>query len=270
MARRNKYVMGEAVRAAGIRAASQLRASTWAEMSALLVAWPSPFRAVVKPLDSAGSDGISLCASKEEACAAFHRIIDKPNALGLHNSSALVQEYLDGPEYIVDMVSRDAAHKATAVWQYDKRAVNGAAFVYFGQTLLDVEDAHVTELVAYMKRVADALGIAHGPSHGEVKWCGGEPVLVEVGARCNGAEGAWMELADRVFGYNQVGVTVNAYRNPAAFALCPDLVFSCVCFARRAHLRRSPPAERGTRRSPTWCRTWRARSCAWTPRTRAS
>ncbi len=44
-------------------------------------------------------------------------------------------EYLDGTEYVVDSVSRDGVHRICAIWEYDKRSVNGANFVYFGMEL---------------------------------------------------------------------------------------------------------------------------------------
>jgi len=67
-ARRNKFIMGEVVRGAGIRAVKQIKASTWQEVDAFLDEWsPIPFKVIVKPLDSAGSDGVTLCLSKESA-----------------------------------------------------------------------------------------------------------------------------------------------------------------------------------------------------------
>ena len=71
-----------------------------------------------------------------------------------------------------------------------------------------------------------ALGILNGPTHGEVKWFQGEPVLVEVGARCHGGEGSWIEVANRVFGYNQATVTIDAYLNAKTFDLIPSVVSS--------------------------------------------
>ena len=55
--------------------------------------------------------------------------------------------------------------------------------------------------------------------HGEVKWHEGEPVLVEVGSRCHGAEGFGMPVADSVYGYNQVDCAVDCYISPANFQL---------------------------------------------------
>ena len=116
-ARRDKYTMGETVRAAGVRAVRQLQASTWSRVEAYLLDWnPSPFKVILKPVDSAGSDGVTLCTSMDDAKKAFGDIIGKVNALGIVNEQLLVQEYLEGTEYVVDMVSRDGEHKCVAVW----------------------------------------------------------------------------------------------------------------------------------------------------------
>ena len=226
-ARRNKYVMGETIRAAGLRATKQVRATVWAEVEAFLSSWrPEPYRMIVKPMESAGSDDVTLCCSPEEVQAAFHRIMGKVNNLGMVNAAVLVQEYLEGTEYVLDLVSRDGEHKVAAVWEYDRRAVNGAGFVCFGQRLLTADEPHVKELIAYQKQVITALGIRNGPTHGEVKWFKDEPVLVEVGARCHGAEGVWQKVADAVYGYNQVQCTIDFCFSPQKFAALPAEVCS--------------------------------------------
>ncbi|CAE7806005.1 ddaF, partial [Symbiodinium microadriaticum] len=205
-ARRNKYIMGETIRAAGIRAVKQLRASTWGEIMEFLDEWrPSPFQVVLKPISSAGSDDVILCQSVQGVQEAFGRIIGKINALGLVNSAVLVQEYLDGPEFVVDMVSRDGEHKVVAIWEYDWRPANNSTFVCHGCRLLSLEDqancpADLNHLIAYQKRVCSALGILNGPSHGEIIWSVAEhrPILVEVNA------------------------TIDAYLSPERFNALPD------------------------------------------------
>ena len=224
-ARRNKFVMGETIRSAGIRAVKQLKASTWAEIAAFLDDWkPVPFKVIVKPLDSAGSDGVTLCLSREDVEAAYHNIIGKVNGLGLVNRNLLVQEFLEGQEYVVDSVSRDGVHKVVAIWAYDRRAINGASFICHGQQLLIASDEPCSQLIAYMKKVLDALGIMNGPSHGEVKWFNNEAVLVEVGARCHGGEGAWKDVCDFTYGFDQVQVTMDAYLHPENFLSAPNEV----------------------------------------------
>ena len=49
----------------------------------------------------------------------------------------------------------------------------------------------------------------------------GEPVLVEVGARCHGAEGLWVPVEDKVYRYNQVDLTCAAYLNPPIWEQLP-------------------------------------------------
>ena len=226
-ARRNKYVMGETIRSAGLRAVKQLRATTWIEIESWLSEWnPDPFKVIVKPMDSAGSDDVTLCLSWEEVRNAFGNIMGKVNGLGIVNKAVLLQEYLEGQEYVLDMVSRDGEHKVAAIWAYDRRPINGAGFVCFGQRLLTADEPHCRELIDYQKRVITALGIRNGPTHGEVKWCKGEPVLVEVGARCHGAEGVWQQISDAVYGYNQVQCSIDAYFDEKAFNTLPLEVLS--------------------------------------------
>lgn len=213
-ARRNKYVMGETVRKAGIRAVRQLEVTTWEEIKNFIDDWnPTPFKVIAKPMDSAGSEDVTLCRNMDELRAAFGKIIGKKNLLGLINKSMLVQEYLEGIEYVVDMVSKDGEHKLTGLWEYDRRPTNGASFVLHGQRFRILEDCpeKYIPMVEYQKKVITALGIKNGPSHGEVKWCKGEPVLVEVGSRCHGGEGLWVNIAEEAVGVSQVQSTADVY-----------------------------------------------------------
>jgi biotin carboxylase len=231
-ARRNKYVMGETVRNSGLRAVKQLRATVWREIEEWLESWqPDPFKVIVKPMDSAGSDDVTLCRSMDDVKNAFGNIMGKVNGLGIVNKAVLVQEYLEGTEYVIDMVSRDGEHKVAGIWVYDRRPVNGAGFVLFGQKMLAADAEHVREIIEYQKKVCTALGIRHGPTHGEVKWCKGEPVLVEVGARCHGGDGLWVKLASEAFGYNQVQCTIDSYLYRDRWAAIPVEPAVCLAYA---------------------------------------
>lgn len=227
-ARRDKYLMGETLRASGVRAVKQVKATTWAEAEDFLVnvLQPTPFEVVLKPLESAGTEDVILCLSMDQAKKTFDSILGKVNGLGLENRAVLLQEYLEGDEYVVDTVSRNGEHKVVAVWKYDKRRVNNAAFVYFGLSITPATGV-VNELIAYQFNVLDALGIRNGPAHGEVKFCRGSPVLIEVGARCHGGEGAWVPIANKCVGYNQVDAAIDSYLDPEAFAKLPERVRSC-------------------------------------------
>lgn len=215
LARRNKYLMGEKVRSAGVRAVLQRSCTSLEDVRDFLSTLPKPMKCVVKPVQSAGSDDVFLCNTHEEAETAFSRIYGKRNGLGLINESALVQEFLAGKEYVVDKVSRDGVHKVCAIWEYDKRAVNGANFVYFGARSMDPLEPMCQEMISYADCVLDALGIMQGPSHMEIMYTAIGPCLVEVGSRCQGGEGTWLAITKECIGFTQVEVAVDVYLDGA-------------------------------------------------------
>lgn len=222
-ARRDKYLMGETVREAGVRAVIQAKCTKMEQLEEFIASMPQdPFKCIVKPIEAAGSEDVTLCHSPDEARAAFNHIVGKTNCVGLVNEGVLAQEYLEGTEYVIDTVSLNGKHKVTAVWEYDKREANGGAFVYFGMRLVPYSE-RVQEMIDYHLQVLDALGFKYGAGHGEVKFCRGAPVLIEVGARCQGGEGLWTVMADRCLGYNQVGAVVDAYLDEAKFNAIPDV-----------------------------------------------
>ena len=81
----------------------------------------------------------------------FDKINGAINGLGVVNEGVLVQEFLVGKEYVVDSVSRDGRHKVTAIWEYDKREINGQFNVYFGMKIRAVDDDMTRNMVAYQQ-----------------------------------------------------------------------------------------------------------------------
>jgi hypothetical protein len=79
--------------------------------------------------------------------------LGKVNKLGTVNHTVLAQEFLTGKEYVIDHVSRDGMHKLVAIWEYDKRPVNGAAFVYYGERLMKSNDPKMQQMVIYAEKV---------------------------------------------------------------------------------------------------------------------
>ena len=119
-------------------------------MEKFLEALPDPgasFRAVVKPVDGAASEGVHICSSPAEVRSAFAELQGSTNVLGLENTQVLLQEYLKGEEFVVDTVSRSGVHKCVAIWKYDKRMYNGTPVVYFGKRLLPIDaEPHLAEM----------------------------------------------------------------------------------------------------------------------------
>ena len=222
-ARRNKYVMQEVIRKSSIRAIKQKLVFDADNAKEFLTTLPQPLKCVVKPNESAGSDSIFLCTSESEVFDAIKSINGAVNGLGNINYGALCQEFLEGTEYVVDGVSRDGIYKVCALWEYDKRSVNGANFVYFGMKLRPCNTPLDFELIEYAKKVVHALEINQGPSHMEIKYTADGPCLVEVGSRCHGGEGTWLPVVNECIGYSQVDATLNLYIRPDRFDALPHI-----------------------------------------------
>jgi biotin carboxylase len=211
LARRNKYLMVEAVRAAGLPSVEHIKSSSLDELRAW-VAWRGSWPVVAKPLDSAGTDLVTFCRSTEELERSFTSIISTRTIFDERNREVLVQEYLEGPEFMVNTISRGGRHRVIDMWQVTKKDVGGAP-VYDLEVLVPVEGNEA--LVRYVYDALDALEIRHGPAHSEVIMTRGGPKLVEIGARLEGAIDPNAVAAS--VGFDPVAVTVDSYVDPAAF-----------------------------------------------------
>jgi glutathione synthase/RimK-type ligase-like ATP-grasp enzyme len=219
--RRDKRVQQDAVKASGLRSVRSACGTQWEDVAAFTKAEQFPI--IVKPVESAGSDGVKLCHTVEEARAHFKLLMSSQRKCGAQGAAVLLQEFLRGKEYIVDHVSRDGVHKTTMVWVYDRRPANGGDFVNFGQKCVLSDSALAKELIAYTRGCLDALRITNGATHTEVMMTNDGPCLVEVNSRCHGAAGAWMPLAHALTGYTQVDACVDAFLNANAFDRLPDV-----------------------------------------------
>eukprot|EP01082_Thalassiosira_pseudonana_P003715 g3607.t1.3.5e174189 g3607 g3607.t1 contig12:2413065-2415727(-) len=220
--RRDKKVQQELVRSAGLRAVRQACGEKFEDVEEFLKSESYPV--VLKPTDSAGSDGVKLCHTYEEAKAHFAYLLTVEAVNGGFNTQVLCQEFLRGNEYVIDHVSRNGVHKTMMVWVYDKRPRNGSQFVYFGMIPIDPMSEEAKVLIPYTRGVLDALGMVHGPSHGEVIFTEDGPCLVEMNCRAHGGDGNWAPLARALCGgkYCQVEATADAYLDEDEFNKLPD------------------------------------------------
>jgi biotin carboxylase len=213
-ARRDKFRMIETVRSAGIPAVDQVLAG---DMDTLL-RWYDGVRGrvVLKPVSSAGNDGVFICDDTAEVRKAFEVLIGTKSALGQDNQAVLAQEYLVGSEYIVNTVSSNGNHYVCDIWKMHHLSANGVREVAAGAELMPRHGAEQDLLVEHTLQVLDALGIRNGPAHTELKLTPHGPRLVETGARVCGAD-VHVPVAAAI-GESQLDWTVDACVNPDRFA----------------------------------------------------
>jgi biotin carboxylase len=211
--RRDKHTMVETVRAAGLRAAEQIRVAD--EES--LREWHATRggRVVVKPLRSAAGDGVAFCDTPDESVAAFRRLSGRRDVFNAVNEGVVAQEYLAGPEFMVNTVSRDGRHYVSDVWRTTRIQANGMIDLADALCLIDSGGQTVRALEEYAFAVLDAVGIRHGPAHVEIRLTPTGPALVEVGARLPG--GGITVQAARGTGQSQIDLSIAAYLEPEKF-----------------------------------------------------
>ena len=240
-ARRNKFLMAEAVRRAGLRVPAQFLSDRWDELLDWVKGqgkWP----VVVKPPHSLASEDVRVCRSEDELEQAFHSLLHRRNISGLVNHAVLAQELIFGTQYVLDTVSHEGSHYLAGVWRYGRPEfassvlsaaegggdwpgslahvswdeINYGAIGSNSKTILPGDDDLAEALFAYASRALDALGIRYGPAHFELMWIDDGPVLVEVGARLHGAPSThWM--CRICTGASQLDQTIDSYLNPGHF-----------------------------------------------------
>lgn len=214
--RRDKYEMHERLRRLGLACVAQVKTSEADELSRWL-ARHGKYPVVVKPANSASSDGVRICADEQEALAAHKDLIGTVNFLGLRNEEVIAQEFLDGTQYYVNTVSWHGRHAITDIWRHDRRRRAMGAFLFENMVLQpstgDIESA----LSGYTTKVLDAFGFRFGAAHTELIWTANGPVLVEANARLMGAS-IYTPAFVAALGYTQAQILASACVGSADFA----------------------------------------------------
>lgn len=212
--KRNKFTMAERLKQFGIPHIDQLKtdnlatATTWYKNKQYDTV-------VVKPLSSAGADGVTICTSNQELQTAFKSLLNTQNIFNETNLEICVQEYLKGTEYIVNTVSLDGQHFVTDVWRIFKMDIQGKPLCDYSEYVAR-DDPICKRLTEYIQAVLTAFQINTGPIHSELIVTQDRgPILVDLGIRLEGAIDLSV-LIDNL-GYNQLSVAVEAWLNPSMF-----------------------------------------------------
>lgn len=218
-ARRDKAEMARRLRSAGLAAPTGAVVAT----AAGAVEWYGTREGravVVKPLASAATDGVRVCRSAAEVRDAAAQVLGRPDCFGAPNEAVLVQEFLEGDEYIVNTVTWDGVHKVVDVWQCVKFLGPHGAPLYDHHRPVARGNPAGEQVVAYAEQAVTALGITHGAGHSEVMLTPTGPVLVETGARLMGSTLPWVH--EKFSGTSHVRMLALALTAPEDFAAFPD------------------------------------------------
>ena len=171
---------------------------------------------VIKPTYSAGSASVRICLNRNEMIDSINQLFDDVNYYGDELEELLIQERINGIEYIVNTVTHKGIHRVTLVWKYNKVKTSEGAIVYDSCETVNELSLGEAEMVEYAYKVADALEIQYGPVHGEYMIDEKGPVLIEVNCRpCGGSMPA--EFLDRISGQHETDSILDSYLKPKCF-----------------------------------------------------
>ena len=185
-ARRNKFEMIEAVKQADLLTARHHLCATREEVERQLNK-EQCFPVVVKPAQSAGSDAVVIAQNFQAVMLAAEAILGKSNQLGSSNSHCVIESYLEGEEYIVDLIVNNQKIVVNDVCLSKKMISSAGHPSYDYIEVIPFDDPVAQSCIKYVCSTLEPLGLRFGAVHAEVKMTPEGPALIEAGARLAGA-----------------------------------------------------------------------------------
>jgi len=212
---RCKSVAQEMLRQNGIRSIYGKTVSTLEEALEFYQSLGSD-RIVIKPIDGGASVGVHICDDRAGLEEAFFGDIASARDRNGDSAEVLVQEYIDGDEYVVNTVSCRGVHKVTGVMVYKKILLPEMAPLYYTMSTFSPESDEARQVIDYTLKALDAIGVEYGPVHSEIMIDEKGPVLIEANCRLCGATmlASWQ---DKVFGERESRTSLRAYLHPERF-----------------------------------------------------
>jgi biotin carboxylase len=141
-------------------------------------AWRFPL--VVKPCDNMGGRGCSRVDDEDALAAAVADAVRYSRT-----GRAIVEEYMDGPEFSVDAIVHNGALYECGF--ADRHIFFPPYFVEMGHTMPSaIDEAAKRELMRCFEAGARALGLTEGAAKGDLKLTDKGPMIGEIAARLSG------------------------------------------------------------------------------------
>lgn len=175
----NKYAMREALAKAGVECPRFMRVKGLEVRGLEVRGMELPL--IVKPSDRSGSLAVTKVETQEALIPAIEQAIKASFA-----HEAMVEEYIDGREISVEMISCRGIHYALQIT--DKVTTGAPHFVELEHHQpSDLPAAMQTHIFDITRRALDALGLTNGASHSEYKITKeGRIAVMEIGGRMGG------------------------------------------------------------------------------------
>lgn len=201
---RNKFICQQALAEAGIRSIQSKVTSDYEEALDFYKKMKAQGKKMIlKPISGISSLGVYVIDSEEDLKKAisFNQGFIGRMYNGGSKNDVLLQEFIDGEEYIFNTVSCRGKHKTTMIVKYRKVIINGRK-LYDHEFPLDNDSDEYEVIESYGKRVLDAIGIEYGAVHSEIMIDKDGPVLIEANCRLSGANFPY-SVQDEIMGTHE-------------------------------------------------------------------
>lgn len=142
---------------------------------------------VVKPVDDSGSNNVRVCGYQAEAASQVATVLAVlDNTRGQRTTgTALVEEYVEGPEFSVEMFCYDGQAQCIGI---TRKTVSGPPFCVETGHLYpaDLDDISATAIIETVGALLKTVGVRSGPTHAEVRLGPEGPAVIELNCRLAG------------------------------------------------------------------------------------
>lgn len=247
---RDKFDMQEALRKSGIRyiPTTVLHSE---EEAAICYRKITEKKVVLKPSMGSATHYVYICSGEDNVRNAYRAIETYVSKCKRPGEKILMQEYIDGEEYVLDTISCNGYHAALFGMRYLKRFRKDRGAIYDTDFYISPDEDSMDKIAEYLFRVLDCLGVKYGPVHSEIKVDSHGPVLVEINCRPAGAFQKY-SFQDKVMQVHETKAALDSYlldpkdfsqRYPRRMSLKQPAVVKQICIDRDIYVKRSKLAE---------------------------
>ncbi|MFC0562386.1 ATP-grasp domain-containing protein [Halalkalibacter alkalisediminis] len=166
---------------------------------------------IVKAPVSTGSKDVLLVEDLQQLQGSVQSIMDK-----YRNQSILIEEYMDGPQYLLEVFVQQGNPHIVAV--IEQEISKQDRFIVTGYGLLAVVEKKIKKsLEQVVKSIVKAIDLKNGSFHVELKNVNGQWKVIEINPRISG--GVMNRLIEVGFGINLVEETVRLFTGKKASLL---------------------------------------------------
>jgi biotin carboxylase len=138
---------------------------------------------IVKPVDCNSSKGVRKVTSLEELRPAFAEAVRLSRT-----DTAIVEEFVDGPELSVDVYVEDGVAHVLAVSQLDKIPADDKFVIFRSKAPIGLSAAVSEHIRVTAQQIADAFGLKNSPMLIQMITDGERVYVLEFSARTGGGE----------------------------------------------------------------------------------